>query len=505
MARFPGAHLIERLSIRKLVTYRAALGAVLVAALAIRVASFTLWSGAIHPDETFQYLEQAHRLAFGAGVVPWEFQDGIRSWLLPGALAGLMRAARWIDADPWTYIVLIRLACATLSLSVVYIGFRLAWETSGLAAGVLAGAYGALWFEAIYFAPAALPDVLGAHVALGAIYLGSRGDRETAGRIAFSGALLGLAFCLRFQLAPALAAAAAWNYRLDRRRWQTAALGAAAVIVPVLGVLDWLTWGAPFQTVWLNVVRNVIDGVSEGFGTAPWYTYPRMVWWSWTPVAVPLAALAVAGTRRAPALAVAALITVITHSFISHKEYRFIYLALAIAPIMMGLGAAECIAWIRRRLGPAAAMTAGMTLLFYVAGASAYGATHGYLADRWAIDSSNLRAFLSANRTPGICGLGVAGIQTSHTGGYTYFDRAVPLYLPAEGGGAVAAPIVKLAGRVVPMYSPDEMLAHTDRFNALIAPAAAAPPGFAKRSCFPSQLRDAQPEICLFVRAGECR
>ena len=42
-----------------------------------------------HPDELFQYLEQAHRLVFGYGVVPWEFRVGTRSWLLPGFLGGL--------------------------------------------------------------------------------------------------------------------------------------------------------------------------------------------------------------------------------------------------------------------------------------------------------------------------------------------------------------------------------------------------------------------------------
>src|SRR4051794_31762554 len=31
-------------------------------------------------DEVFQATEQAHRLVFGYGLVPWEFQLGMRSW-----------------------------------------------------------------------------------------------------------------------------------------------------------------------------------------------------------------------------------------------------------------------------------------------------------------------------------------------------------------------------------------------------------------------------------------
>ena len=40
-------------------------------------------------DEIFQTVEPAHRLVFGYGLVPWEFQLGMRSWLLPGVIAGL--------------------------------------------------------------------------------------------------------------------------------------------------------------------------------------------------------------------------------------------------------------------------------------------------------------------------------------------------------------------------------------------------------------------------------
>ena len=36
--------------------------------------------------------EPAHRLAFGTGVITWEYIDGIRSWLLPSVIAAIMRA-----------------------------------------------------------------------------------------------------------------------------------------------------------------------------------------------------------------------------------------------------------------------------------------------------------------------------------------------------------------------------------------------------------------------------
>jgi hypothetical protein len=75
----------------RLRTAELALGAVLAGALAIRFLVATVSPTVIWPDEIFQSLEQAHRLVWGFGLVPWEFRVGARSWLLPGFLAAVMR------------------------------------------------------------------------------------------------------------------------------------------------------------------------------------------------------------------------------------------------------------------------------------------------------------------------------------------------------------------------------------------------------------------------------
>ena len=47
-----------------------ALAGILSFALALRLFLLLTHTYIVHPDETFQYLEQAHRLAFGYGVSP---------------------------------------------------------------------------------------------------------------------------------------------------------------------------------------------------------------------------------------------------------------------------------------------------------------------------------------------------------------------------------------------------------------------------------------------------
>src|SRR5207248_8614166 len=58
----------------------------------------------VYPDEIFQYTEQAHRIVYGSGVVPWEIVVGVRSWLLPLFIAGLMKLLSFIGGEPLVYI-----------------------------------------------------------------------------------------------------------------------------------------------------------------------------------------------------------------------------------------------------------------------------------------------------------------------------------------------------------------------------------------------------------------
>jgi GPI mannosyltransferase 3 len=50
-------------------------------------------------DEIFQYLEQAHRLTFGYGIIPWEYAHGIRNWFLPCLIALVLSACRLFGLD----------------------------------------------------------------------------------------------------------------------------------------------------------------------------------------------------------------------------------------------------------------------------------------------------------------------------------------------------------------------------------------------------------------------
>jgi hypothetical protein len=82
--------------------------AVLVAlAILLRLQPILSEPSAVWADEIFQTSEPAHRLVYGSGLVAWEFQLGVRSWLLPGLIAGLMELSRIIGDGPDFYLPVI--------------------------------------------------------------------------------------------------------------------------------------------------------------------------------------------------------------------------------------------------------------------------------------------------------------------------------------------------------------------------------------------------------------
>ena len=119
----------------------AGLAVLLIAAFLLRLLGYLNYPSIHHPDELFHYLEQAHRLAFGYGIIPWEYREGTRSWLLPGALAGLMKltdAAGFSAPDAYLFVVAAMLSM--LSLSVVVVGFLWAYRTQGMTAAFITAA-----------------------------------------------------------------------------------------------------------------------------------------------------------------------------------------------------------------------------------------------------------------------------------------------------------------------------------------------------------------------------
>jgi hypothetical protein len=476
-----------------------ALPAILLLGFALRIGAGLTQTHVLFFDETLQYFEQGHRLAFGSGIVPWEFDDGVRSWLLPGLIALAMRLTAWFGDDPMLYVGLVRVVCVVLSMVIVLVGFRAGERAGGRLGAIVTGGFCAIWFDLIYFAPAVMTEVLAAHLAIAALFL-SEGTRSTR-RVFWTGALFGAAICLRYQYAPALGLAALWQYRRQPSHWQWLFLGATSVLLPFSGVLDAITWGGAFQSIWLNFARNSLQGMATAIGTQPPGFYLKYLIIALLPLPL-LLGLAAVGATRFPALAIAAVATVVIHSLVPHKEVRFIYLALAAAPILIGLGATRVLGLLAARYGPRAITLGAPSFLALGAVLSCYIAT-GPLGARWSFERGMVHAFLAAHREPDLCGLQVRDIPSWRSGGYTYLNRDVPLmfapYVPEVRPPGAPFPlrytVEREGGPVSQLRSP---------YSHVIAEAAHPPAGINPVACFPDDARPGEPELCLYRRRSGC-
>lgn len=412
-------------------------------AVLLRLIPVVFQPSMVWADEIFQTTEQAHRLVYGTGLVPWEFQLHVRSWLLPGVIAGVMEFARLIGKGPNVYLPVIATTFGLLGAAPVVCCFLWCRRRFGLLGAIVGGAAVATMPDLVYFGARTLDEVVSGNLLVIALYALEPGFFVASRRrIAVGGALLGLVFVLRIEVAPGVALLGLWCLlRAPRERLAALAMGVTAVIA-AQAVLDTVTLGSPLASIWRYLLYNLGYGVASTFGAQPWYYYAKAelaVWLGTLPV---LALLVLVGARRLPVAFWAALTIVLVHSAIGHKEYRFIYPALALFGVLAGLGLAEIVSWCGKALdrrgarpGIAEPACAAIGLICWGVMALHVWTDHSMRVLR-ALDHNNLLAASYVSRGPPICGLGMFGHDGTDwavDGGYTWLNRPVPMYWPKDG------------------------------------------------------------------------
>ena len=454
-----------------------ALAVVVVVAYLLRLVPVIIHPSLDWGDEVFQTTEQAHRLIYGSGLIPWEFQVGMRSWLLPGAIAVVMAAARALGPGPAIYLPAIAGTLGLLALAPAVCAFLWCRRALGGGPALLAALVVAVAPELVYFGDRALAEVVAAHLLVLALYALLPGiEVRSARRLAVGGALLGLTLLLRLQLLPAVALVALFAARRVRVGPIAAGL---AVVLCCGGALDAMTLGSPFASIWRYIDYNIFKHASEQFGVQPWYYYGAAELAIWgAAILVPIA-LCICGLRVGYVpVAVAALI-VVTHSCLGHKEHRFIYPALMLLAVQAGFG----LAWVASRIADrrlpglprdVVAAAAGLSwclIALLVWNGPAMRTLRNRVHDE-------LRAAAFSARAPAVCGIGMYGPGPDAWvpyGGYTHLHQNVPLFWPADATGFAA-------------YAPS--------FNLLLTPATPPIAGFSRQACFGT--------VCVFRRRGEC-
>lgn len=398
---------------------------ILLAAFALRFGAALLSPNMFWPDEIFQTLEPAHRLAYGYGMVTWEFRVGARSWVLPAVLAGVMRLTDWLGPGSGGYLAGIAFFLSLLATVPVYVAWLWGSRVGGTRAGVVAALVCATWPDLVYFSPKALTEVIAAHLLLPGLYLAVGSEEKSRRTLFLAGLLCGLAAAIRILLAPAVLLAMAWACRREfRARWLPMGTG---VLLPLLffGLVDATTWGYPFYSYWMFYWQNLVVGKSPQSGLVPWYGYWKMMGLIWGWARLPFLGLAALGVRRSGFLGCMALLIVFQHSLIPHKEYRYIFPAVLLLCVLAGFGLSLLRDFFRRRWQRLSVLTTSVLLAFWLLLAGYFAYRHGPFFQQL---SGYLRAMSQVSRSSDACGVGWWNVSWAVTGGYTYLHRDIPVY-----------------------------------------------------------------------------
>ena len=416
----------------------------LALAFAVRLIFALVTSTSHCPDEVFQYLEQAHRLVFGNGLIPWEYRFGVRSFMLPGAIALVLEVLRALGfGDPTVYIPVVKTLFCIVSISLIWSVYVVTRALANERAARLAAIFAAFWYELIYLAHKPSVDALSVYAwfAALAILMG----RPTLARQLTFGALAAFAFVIRIQSGPLvglllLMAFARWP-------WRHAALPAAGAFLLVIigaGFVDVLTWGDWFGSYVRYFQFNWGMGADNFFGSASIFYYPKTLVLS----AMALSILGLVGLflggRRAWVLILGPIVTVAVYSIPGHKEHRFIFatipfwlIGLAMLTVSIKTHLPSLLARVGVHLKGSAYRTyVSPAVIILVAVVSILGAVGALpfedkvYAQAPLSRTDDLDAYVLLSDAPGVTGVYDESVDWWYSGGYYYLHKDVPLYFP---------------------------------------------------------------------------
>lgn len=460
----------------------------LLAGLAARLALAYFFPRTYHPDEVYQILEQAYSFYAPDTIVTWDYRDKIRSWLWPILVATFAYPAETLFETAFAFKFSSQILFSLISLA----GIWAAWSIGRLTSenhGWLGGLVAAFWFEFVYFAPHALMDVASAHVLLAGVAVLMRANNRRG--FFYGGLLLGITFIMRIQLTPALFFLALCFCKLNwREKWVPLIAGGLGPLT-LYGAVDWVMIGTPYLSIYNYFVINLIYNKASAYGVSPFYSYFSyyyfavfgnffifVILWFFT------------GFRKWFPLIGAGLIIIFMHSFVPHKEYRFIYSATLLLVMAATYSSLSMVLDILKQK-PRWVMPVLGCLWFSISTSvmlSREGQTmlHSFRPE--------VESFAWVASRPDICGIGLLGVDWSTVPASVGLHKPIPIYLdglesPKNATKLTASYNVLLVSEIIKQ---EEKNAESSTI---------IPQGFSQIACFSAPYQEG---LCVWKREGAC-
>ncbi|KAJ2358450.1 glycosylphosphatidylinositol anchor biosynthesis [Coemansia erecta] len=313
--------------------------------LALRLANAMLVQTFIHPDETWQSLEVAHRLAFGYGFATWEWQHALRGYAHPMLFACVYELLRVLGLDDTFLLTAAPYALvAAIAASIDYATFFFARRVAGpeVARWALFCSAASWSMSSGVMRPLVNSAETACTAAAFAFWPWTTRASGAAGSLPVALVFAALACIIRptsgvLWLCAGIVLVARqphvrWVPRTLRIVGTTTGIGIVAVCAMLL--IDRIGYGSWKFPPYQFYVFNVREGLGTWFGESPmlYHLYASMpiLFTTMLPYVVHGAWISARSPHGCGEPAVVALLASVMFSLVGHMEYRFLYPLLPI-------------------------------------------------------------------------------------------------------------------------------------------------------------------------------
>lgn len=378
-------------------------------------------------DEIMQTIEIGHKLAFGKGFSFWEWGEGLRSYILPGFLAGIYKALDFAGVkDPYILNACLKIFLAalhSLGISLIFLTLN-SWL--GRFRAFLYTLTVSLFYIAAFISVRTLSETIVIPFVIASIYFASEYSIKGGWwRAILAGVFSGVSFSFRFQTLAMAGSIGIVILALSGRKIKGFFLfcAALAAIILIHGWVDLKTWGHFMQSFIKYFDYNFVKGGASNFGKEPWFfyfkdfnlAYPLVL----SVAAVFLVIYSLAGKRELiftlPLIFFSAI-----HIVTPHKESRFMFPVIYFLPLLSVLFLDKLAGLTKDKYRGAAVIVSVVmvlsTLMFY----------QKKIPPRWGYaheknNSESIEPSFELGKIPGIKKAYVVGVQLDFSGGYAYY------------------------------------------------------------------------------------
>ncbi|MDP2236598.1 MAG: hypothetical protein Q8J88_09210 [Bacteroidales bacterium] len=316
---------------------------VFVAAFVLFVVHAYTNIGYFHADEHYQIIEFAG-IKLGShqsADLAWEYKEASRQTIQPAIAYVLFMGAGFFHVnDPYILAFLLRLLTALVALSAIAFFVKNVQPMVAPESGkTLIFLSFFLWFIPAVNVRFSSESWSGIFILfMLAMILGERKSNRYKHLVV--GLFMGLAFLFRFQSAFLSLGVIAWLLTIKRiafRDFIALTFGGAITLVFGFLVDSWF-YGKLVFTPWTYFDKQILQGIAAGFGESEWWFY---LWEILRAPTIPFGILIASSLiiiifRRPKSILLWAILPfIIGHSFVAHKEVRFLLPLVNLVPLLL--------------------------------------------------------------------------------------------------------------------------------------------------------------------------